>query len=110
MATPVPRGKQRLGGLLLAAIGAAFTAWSWHTALNEGYFYMKAALTFPSVLVVGLALIAIPGYTEERHLRGEDVSQMEGWRLITARWWAVMLIAGAASAVNFLALHLICPF
>ncbi|HYH78784.1 MAG TPA: hypothetical protein VEX86_03285 [Longimicrobium sp.] len=99
----MPRGKQRLAGALIALLSAGFVAWTWYTALTRGYYYRKAALIFPAFLVIGVALLAIPGYREERVARGEDVSRLEGMGLITPRWWAVLALAmGAASANWFL--------
>jgi ABC-type Fe3+-siderophore transport system permease subunit len=96
----VSRGRQRLGGAFIALLSGAFVAWSWYTALTRGYYYRKAALIFPAFLVIGVALLLIPGYREERIARGEDVSRLEGAQLITARWWAVLALALAASFAN----------
>jgi hypothetical protein len=92
----VPRGRQRLGGALIALLSGGFGAWTWYTALARGYYYPKAAMIFPAFLVIGLALLAIPGYREERIARGEDVSRLQGMQLITPRWWAVLALALAA--------------
>jgi len=97
----VPRGRQRVGGALIALLSAGFLAWTWYTALTRGYYYRKAALIFPAFLVLGIALLAIPGYREERVARGEDVSGLQGMQLITPRWWAVLATALAASFVNW---------
>ena len=97
----VPRGRQRIGGVLIALLSGGFLAWTWYTALTRGYYYRKAALIFPAFLVIGVALLAIPGYREERIARGEDVSRLEGMQLITPRWWAVLALALAASAANW---------
>ncbi len=82
----IPRWKQQLGGVLIALLGGGFTAWSWYTALNEGYFYRKASMLFPAFFILGVGLIIFPGYKEERIARGEDISEMKGWELITPRW------------------------
>lgn len=102
---PVPRWKQRLGGFLIAAIGGVGTVWTWQRALSEGYFYLKASMVLPAFLVVGLALIAIPGYKEERIERGEDISGLSGVELITPRWWVVLVVALSAGFGNFLLLN-----
>jgi len=101
----VPRGRQRLGGAFIALLSGGFVAWTWYTALTRGYFYEKAAMIFPAFLVIGLALVAIPGYREERIARGEDVSRLSGSKLITARWWTVLALALAAGAINAFLLH-----
>jgi len=100
----VPRARQRIGGALIALLSAGFLAWTWYTALTRGYYYRKAALIFPAFLVIGVALLAIPGYREERIARGEDVSGLQGMQLITPRWWAVLAAALAASVANWILL------
>jgi hypothetical protein len=37
------RSKQKIGGIVIAAVGFAFTLWGWYTALYKGYYYPKAA-------------------------------------------------------------------
>ena len=102
---PVPRWKQRLGGAVIAAIGGGGTLWLWHVARSEGYVYLKASVLLPAFLVLGLAMIAIPGYKEERLARGEDLSGLSGVRLLTPRWWVVLGLALAAGLGNLLLLQ-----
>ena len=98
----MPREKQKIGGLVMALLGAGFTGWSWYTALYQGYFYPKAGMLFPAVFVLGLGIIAFPSYKEERTARGEDLSRLQGWRQITPCWWAILIIALLAGGVNYL--------
>ncbi|MBZ5516123.1 MAG: hypothetical protein LAN62_15000 [Acidobacteriia bacterium] len=58
-------------------------------------------MLFPAVFVLGLGIIAFPGYKEERIARGEDISRLQGWRLITPRWWAILIVALLAGAANY---------
>ncbi len=102
---PVPRWKQRLGGAIIAAIGGGGTLWLWHVARSEGYVYLKASVLLPTFLVLGLAMIAIPGYKEERLARGEDLSGLSGMRLLTPRWWVVLVLALTAGFGNLLLLR-----
>ncbi len=101
---PIPRRKQQLGGCLIALIGGSGTFWIWHLARSEGYFYPKASMLMPVFCVLGLAMMAIPGYKEERLNRGEDISNLSGTQLLTPRWWAVLVVALAAGLINFLLL------
>ena len=94
------RTVQRVGGFLIAATGIGFTIWTWHDATTTGFFSVRAALLFPAFSVVGLALLLVPGYKEERRARGEDTSRMKGWRLITKRWWFILAIALGAGFFN----------
>jgi hypothetical protein len=89
----MPRWKQQLGGLFLALIGGGFTVWIWCIALTEGDYHLEASILFPAFCVTGLALVLFPGYKEERVARGEDISQLNKYELITARWWAILVVA-----------------
>jgi ABC-type Fe3+-siderophore transport system permease subunit len=100
----VPRWKQQVGGLFMALLGAAFTGWNWYTALYGGYFYRKAGMIFPAFFVLGLGIIIFPGYRQERIARGEDISRMQGWKLITPRWWAILVIALVVAGANYILL------
>ena len=102
---PVPRWKQRLGGALIAAIGGGGTWWVWHVARSEGEVYQKASVLLPAFLVLGLAMIAVPGYKEERLARGEDISGLSGTQLLTPRWWVVLVVALAAGFGDLLLLR-----
>ena len=102
---PVPRWKQRLGDAIIAAIGGGGTLWLWHVARSEGYVYLKASVLLPAFPVLGLAMIAIPGYKEERLARGEDLSGLSGVQLLTPRWWVVLALALAAGLGNLLLLR-----
>ncbi|MEZ0368096.1 MAG: hypothetical protein ACAI44_03305 [Candidatus Sericytochromatia bacterium] len=98
---PVPRWKQRLAGVFIALIGGGGTAWGWYTALNAGYYYPKASFAFPAFCVLGLGMILIQGYTEERLARGEDISGLHGWRMLTPRWWVILVLCFVAGLSNF---------
>lgn len=98
------RSRARLGGLIIAVLGAGGTFWAWHTALGEGRFSLKAALLGPAFLVLGVGLIVFPGYREERLARGEDLTGREGLALLTPRWWFILAAALLAAAGNGLLL------
>jgi hypothetical protein len=93
--------KQKLFGLFLILLGAAFTAWCWYTAFYKGYFYPKASMLFPACIVIGLGLIIFPGYREERVARGEDITCLSGFRMITPRWWIIIIIGLVTGCVNY---------
>jgi drug/metabolite transporter (DMT)-like permease len=97
----VPRWKQQLGSLFIALLGAFFIAWDWHAVLYEGHsHYPRASMIFPGFCVLGLALNVFPEYKEERIARGEDISGLCGGRLLTPRWWAILILALVAGVVN----------
>lgn len=98
------RLKQRLGGVLIALLGACGTAHVWYTAFHEGLFFEKASGMFPAFFVLGGALILFPGYREERIARGEDISGMQGWKLLTLRWRIVLIVALGVGIGNYILL------
>lgn len=100
----VNRHRQQIGGFLIALLGASLTVWTWYKAPDEGYFYRKATVLFPAFFVLGVALVLFPSYKEERIARGEDISGMQGWRLITPRWWAVLAVSLGAGVGNYILL------
>ena len=102
---PVPRRKQQAGGLLIAALGTGLAAVAWRQADTEGRFSMAGSMLGPAFAVVGLALVAWPGYKEERLARGEDISALDGAQLLTPRWWGVLAAAFLAAGAYVLALR-----
>ena len=84
---------QRLVGLGIALLSACLIGWNWHLALTRRFFYVKASMLFPACLVLGVGMMVFPSYRQERVARGEDISKLQGLRLITPRWWAVLVVA-----------------
>jgi hypothetical protein len=97
----VSRARQQFGGLLMVLIAIAGIAWTWHIALQEGYYDLQASIGFPAFLALGLGMILAPGYKEERIGRGEDISRLSGVALITPRWWGVLIAGIFAGLVNW---------
>lgn len=95
------RRMQQLFGLLMVLVGGGFTAWTWHTALNEGYYYAKASMLFPAFFVVGLGLILFPGDEAKPLPPSEGLS---GLRRLPPRWWVIIAVALLAGFGNFLLL------
>ena len=95
---------QRMGGAFMALVGGGFTLWIWHTALSLGHFSAKGALVMPAFFVLGAALVVFPGYRQERLARGEDISRLSGWHLITTRWRTILAIALLSGIANFVLL------
>ena len=98
------RSTQKLAGLIIALVSGGLVAWIWRTALVEHYFSVKGSLAFPALLVLGIGMVFFPGYREERTARGEDVSGLHGWELITPRWWLIIAIGLLAASMNYLLL------
>ncbi len=100
----VKRSHQQIVGLVMALVCLILTVLVWRTALAEGYFHSSAAVIFPTFCVLGLGIMVFPDSKTERVSRGEDISQMEGRELITARWWMVIIVSLTFGFGNFLLL------
>ena len=94
------RFKQQLGGAVLALLGGEFTVWTWYHGPDEDPHFHKACVLFPAVFVVGIALILFPDYEAERRGSGQDTSSLRGWRLLTPRWWVVIVVGLALGFAN----------
>ncbi len=100
----VPRGRQRMGGVFIALVGLVGAVYQWRVTAETGSFLVFAALALPAFAVLGIALLLVPGYREERAAKGEDTTALDGFALITPRWWAVFALALAAGIANALLL------
>ena len=96
----VSRQKERFGGAFIATMGAILTYLSWHSAISEGSFSLKAGFGGPAFAIIGIALLLFPGYQSERIARGEDISQLTGAQLLTPRWWGVLAVALGSGLIN----------
>ena len=99
------RRQQQFGGLFIFILSLAFIIATWYMAFFKGYFYLKASLIFPPFLFLGLGLILFPDYRAERTVRGEDISELSGLHLLTARWWAILVVGLLAGFGNFILLR-----
>lgn len=89
----ISRPIQQLGGAIIALISGWLSIWIWRGPFTNHPLCLKGAILFPAFTVIGVALIICPGYREERIARGEDISAIRGCRLITARWWTILVLA-----------------
>lgn len=96
----ISRQKERFGGAFIATIGVILTFVSWHSAIYEGSFSIKAGFGGPAFAILGIALLLFPGYQSERIARGEDISQLSGAQLLTPRWWGVLAVALGSGILN----------
>jgi hypothetical protein len=88
----------------MAVASAMATTIGWAQARRDGEV-MKAALAAPGFFVLAVGLVLFKGYRQERLERGEDVSKLAGFALLTPRWKAVLAAALVAVAVNYVFLQ-----
>jgi hypothetical protein len=94
---------QRLVGLFVLVLGGGFTAWSWYTALTEGYYYRKAVALFPVLAIAGLGLLLFP--IDGDRLRAEHgVETPQSLAHYPLAWKVLFVVALAAGLGNWLAL------
>jgi len=94
---------RRLGGLFIAVLGG-LVSWLAHSLAQREGLLIKAGLLGPAFFIIGLGLILFPGYREERMTRGEDISKLRGYALITPRWWAILMLGLVLSGLDWIAM------
>jgi hypothetical protein len=102
---PRSRVAQGIAGVFITALGAWMTWLAWHQTVRDAEFSLRASFLGPAFVVLGLGLAAFGGYREERLARGESLEGLEGMRLLTPRWWGVLVLSLAAAAAYTVALR-----
>jgi hypothetical protein len=95
------RKRSQIGGAMITVFSLGMTAYIWNTALTEGSFMLKGSIFFPLGAVVGVGSIFLPPPQEERLARGEDITQLNNWQIITPHWWAVLIVGVLAGFANY---------
>ena len=99
----IPRNWERAGGLFIALAGGWVTYFAWQAA-HQQHSFLSVGAAGPGFVLIGLGLLAFPGYRSERIARGESLDGLEGWALITPRWRFVAVLAMVLSAAYFFVL------
>jgi len=86
---------RRIGGAFIVLVSLLGMWASWSQVMEHGNFKIAFTIALPAFLAVGVGLLLFPGYREERLARGEDISKLEGYALITPRWWGVLVVGMA---------------
>ena len=94
---------QRLIGLFVFLAGSAATAWTWYSALYEGYYYPKVAALGPVFVVFGLALLLAP-MDMEKFRAEHGVAKPEKWAHYSTEWKLMMVLALLAGLGNWFAI------
>lgn len=96
------RTKEIIGGMFIFTVSAGLYFYNWYLIENHDYYYPKAAFFGGSMMIVGLALIFIPGYRTERKNRGENIDNLSGMQLLTTKWWAILVAALVFGIANWI--------
>jgi hypothetical protein len=100
----ISRFKQSFGGVLMFFLGLGMTGVNWDDLLRNASYYPKMAVLGPAFAVLGLALVAMPGYREERLAKGQNLADYPKYKIITPRWWAVLVVGLALGVANLAAM------
>ena len=92
--------KERLGGLFTITLSGSALVWMWSTAMSKHYFYPKLVGIMTAFFIVGVGLLIFGGYRSERLEKGEDISKLIGLKLLTPRWWVVLVISIIGAFIN----------
>ena len=96
------RTKEIIGGIFIFIVSSGLYFYDWHLIFTEQYYYPKALIFGGAMMIVGLALIIIPGYRTERKIRGENIDNLSGMQLLTPKWWAILVAALAFGLANWI--------
>lgn len=96
------RTKEIIGGVFIFIVSAGLYFYNWYLIENNDYYYPKAMFFSGAMMITGLALILFPGYRTERKNRGEDIQNLSGIALLTAKWWTILVIALAFGLANWI--------
>jgi hypothetical protein len=102
---PRSRRAQGIVGVFIAAMGGWLSWLAWHQTVRDAEFSLRASFLGPAFVVLGLGLAAFGGYREERLARGDGLEGLQGFRVITPRWWAMLALAFLAAAAFTVALR-----
>ena len=95
---------QRAGGVFFLACGSALAGWSWYTAIERGQYNLKAALLGPGLAVAGLTLLFFP-LDYALHRTRYNTANPPTFAQYPMSWKVLTIVAFAAGATNWLALH-----
>lgn len=96
------RLKDVIGGFIILVISAALYFGNWYLIINDGRYYPKAMFIGAMTMFVGLGLIIFGGYRTERIARGEDISQLNGLKLLTPKWWGILIVSLVFAFANWI--------
>ena len=95
------RPLQLLCGLILLVVGALAALAAWASPYFGNPLVREIGAGLSALVVLGAALLMLPSPREERIRRGDDVWELSGMKMITARWWLVILMAMAVGGGHF---------
>lgn len=101
---PRSRVAQAIAGVVIAGVGVLMAWIAWTQTVRDAEFSLRGSMLGPAFVVIGLGLAAFGGYREERLARGESLEGLQGMRLLTPRWWGILVLSLVAAAAYTFAL------
>ena len=92
---------QKMVGLVALVLGLAAAAAAWGAPLGGDPRIRLIVAACAALVVLGGAMLILPGPREERLARFEDLWDMSSFQMITARWWVVIALALAVGGGNY---------
>lgn len=96
------RVKDMIGGIIILLIAGGLYFWNWYLIMNENRYYPKAMFIGTAMMIAGLGLMIFGGHRTERINKGEDISKLIGLKLLTTRWWIILVISIAFAVANWI--------
>jgi hypothetical protein len=101
-ATIHKRARQQFVATITFFLSVAGLWLIWYEASDDAHFYLwQWSLIFPFLLIISIASIIFPGPRTERMQRGENVSAMGNLKVITNRWWFVIVLAAISGVFHY---------
>lgn len=96
------RKKDILGGFIILLLSGGLYFWNWYLLFNESRYYPKAMMIGAAMMFAGLGLIIFGGYRTERISKGEDISRLSGLKLLTPKWWCILIVSLLFAFANWI--------
>lgn len=95
------RKSEILGGCIIFVTSLGIYIYNLYLISNQKYFYPKAMSIVAAMMIVGLGLIIFPSYRRERINRGENIEELQGLKLLTTKWWGILILSILTALCNF---------
>jgi hypothetical protein len=92
---------QQIFGLIFCLLGIGAAIAAWRSPLLADPIVRRVVAAFAALALIGLAMMILPSPREERERRGDDLWELSGLRMLTARWWLVILLTIALGGAHY---------
>ena len=95
------RSKEKFVAVVFIIIGLilSFLFWRWISNQTHQVIFPIIQAVGPVIVVVGFGLLLFPSPVLERQSRGENLSDYPGRKMLTKRWWCIIVLAAIIEIV-----------